>query len=141
MPDLGLTHIALPCTDPDRTIAFYRRYADLSVVHSREHDGRRVFWLSDLRRPFAVVFIEVAAPGAPLGPMAHLGVCLSSRAEVDRLLADARREGLSVEGPTDSGPPVGYWALIHDPDGHTLELSHGQQVEFSIASAKAIPRP
>src|SRR5262249_28041188 len=26
------------------------------------------------------------------------------------------------------GPAVGYWAFITDPEGKTLELSHGQEV-------------
>ena len=29
-------------------------------------------------------------------------------------------------GPIDSGYPLGYWAFLTDPDGHQLELSHGQ---------------
>ena len=32
--------------------------------------------------------------------------------------------------------PVGYWALISDPDGHTLELSFGQEVGFSVEKSK-----
>ncbi len=35
-------------------------------------------------------------------------------------------------GPIDSGPPVGYWGYIVDPDGHNLELSYGQEVGLTI---------
>lgn len=133
--DLGLTHIALICTDADRTIDFYARYADMKVVHDRRDEGRRVFWLSDLSRPFAIVFLERQQAEAPLGPFGHLGVCLSSRELVDARLAMARDEGLQTSEPTDSGPPVGYWAFIQDPDGHTLELSYGQQVQLHIEAA------
>ncbi len=39
-------------------------------------------------------------------------------------------------GPTDSPYPVGYWALISDPDDHTLELSYGQEVALAVSRAK-----
>ncbi|WP_426267889.1 VOC family protein [Sphingomonas sp. LHG3443-2] len=133
--DLGLTHIALICTDAERTIAFYRRYADMHVVHDRSDFGRRAFWLSDLTRPFAIVFLERQQAESPLGPFGHIGVCLASRELVDQRLAMARMEGLRTSDPTGSGPPVGYWAFIQDPDGHTLELSFGQQVQLHIEAA------
>ena len=44
-------------------------------------------------------------------------------------------DGHRVLGPYDEGPPVGYWAIIVDPDGHNLELSFGQEVEFSVTDA------
>ncbi|MEO0982543.1 MAG: VOC family protein [Pseudomonadota bacterium] len=133
--DRGFTHIALVCTDAEATIEFYQRYAGFRVIHDRTDDGTRVFWLSDLRRPFAIVFLEAAEPEAPLGPFAHLGVCVESRAEVDRLVGLAKGEGRTVAGPNDYGPPVGYWAFIQDPDGHNLELSYGQTVELAVAGA------
>jgi catechol 2,3-dioxygenase-like lactoylglutathione lyase family enzyme len=129
--DLGLTHIALPVRNLAASIAFYERYAAMRVVHRRSDEGE-VAWLSDGTRAFVIVLIE-AEKVAPLLPIAHLGVACASRAEVDRLAADARAEGRAVWGPTDSPPPVGYWALISDPDGHTLELSHGQEVALAVA--------
>lgn len=135
MSDLGLTHIALTCSDMDKTIAFYREYADMHVVHDRESGGTRVAWLSDLTRAFVIVFLEEDHVDRPLGPFAHLGVALQSRAEVDARVAKARAAGISIEGPTDSGPPVGYWVFLKDPDGHVLELSYGQEVEFTVKSA------
>lgn len=134
--DLGFTHIALVCTDADRTIDFYTRYGGMTVIHDRNDAGVRVFWLSDLRRAFAVVFLESKQPEAPLGPFGHLGVCIESRERVDELVAMANIEGRAVEGPTDTGPPVGYWAFIRDPDGHTLEVSHGQAVEFAVEESR-----
>ena len=38
-------------------------------------------------------------------------------------------------GPVDSGPPVGYWAYIVDPDGHNLEISYGQEVGLTVEQA------
>jgi hypothetical protein len=33
---------------------------------------------------------------------------------------------------SDSGPPVGYFGVIVDPDGHNLELAFGQEVAFTV---------
>ena len=135
MTDLGLTHVALPASDLAASVAFYAKYAAMRVVHRRVDpaDGREVVWLSDGTRPFVIVLIATDKVASPLLPLAHLGVGCSSRAEVDRLAAEARAEGRPVWGPTDSPAPVGYWALISDPDHHTLELSHGQEVALTVA--------
>ena len=135
--DLGLTHVALPITDVETSIDFYGRYADMDVVHRRRDDdtGTTVVWLSDHTRPFVIVLIEQAVVSHALGGFAHLGVACDTRAEIDRRCARARAEGLDVFGPTDSGEPVGYWAIVADPDGHNLELSHGQEVGFTVEQA------
>ena len=57
---------------------------------------------------------------------------MASRDEVDRRVAEARAEGIAVDGPHDSGPPVGYWAILPDPDGHHLELAFGQEVGRTV---------
>jgi catechol 2,3-dioxygenase-like lactoylglutathione lyase family enzyme len=135
--DVGLTHIALPVTDIAASVAFYERYAAMRVVHRRVDptEQHEVVWLSDGTRPFVIVLIQSERVASPLLPIAHLGVGCAARADVDRLAAQAHSEGRSVWGPTDSPPPVGYWALIADPDGHTLELSHGQEVALTVAGA------
>ena len=135
MSDLGLTHIALPATDLEASIAFYAKYARMQVVHRRKDAEGEVVWVSDRTRPFVVVLIRTERFEHPLVPWAHLGVGCESRAEVDRLCAEARAEGLLLTEPTDSGYPVGYWALLRDPDGHTLELSHGQEVGLTVGPA------
>ena len=87
-------------------------------------------------RPFVIVLIQ--APGlndTPLGPFGHLGVAVASREEVDRLVELASADGCLADGPTDSGPPVGYWAYIRDPDGNTLEVAYGQDVAFTVEAA------
>jgi catechol 2,3-dioxygenase-like lactoylglutathione lyase family enzyme len=135
--DRGLTHVALPVTDVEASVDFYRRYADMDVVHRRHDDetATTVVWLSDRTRPFVIVLIQQAAVSHTLGGFAHLGVGCESRAEVERRCDRAREEGREVFGPTDSGEPVGYWAILADPDGHNLELSHGQEVGLTVAQA------
>jgi catechol 2,3-dioxygenase-like lactoylglutathione lyase family enzyme len=132
MRDIGFTHVALPVTDLELSITFYRRYARMEVVHRRQGSSGSVVWLSDKTRPFAIVLLEQGAVTNPLGPFAHLGIGCESREEVDRLCALAAREGILRLGPTDSGYPVGYFALLRDPDGHTLEISFGQEVGLAI---------
>jgi catechol 2,3-dioxygenase-like lactoylglutathione lyase family enzyme len=157
--DRGLTHVALPVGDLDASLDFYRRFADMEVVHRRRDDetGDQVVWVSDRTRPFVVVLIEyrpaaVAGSGsaATVGEAAvaahdrqagfltgfsHLGVGCETRDEVDRRCELARGEGRTVFGPLDSGPPVGYWGFITDPDGNNLELSHGQEVGLTVERA------
>ncbi len=134
MSDLGLTHVALPVSNLDASIAFYSKYARMQVVHQRTDSstGARVAWISDRTRPFVIVLIEVPTVEHRLLPLAHLGVGCASRGEVERICAEAGSEGRLLSGPTDSGYPIGYWAFIRDPDGHTLELSFGQEVGLAV---------
>jgi catechol 2,3-dioxygenase-like lactoylglutathione lyase family enzyme len=125
--------VALPVADLARSVAFYARYAAMQVVHRR--DG--VVWLSDRTRPFVIVLIESADAIEPLRPVAHLGVACGSRDDVDALCRQARDDEALIQGPVDYGPPVGYWAFLRDPDGHTLEVSHGQEVGLVVAKPES----
>jgi len=131
--DVGLTHVALPVHDVDRSVAFYSRFAGMVEVHRRADPttGARVSWIGDRTRPFVVVLLE-QAPEMSLDGWAHLGVACRDRDDVDRLVAEARAAGHEVMGPLDDGPPVGYWGIIVDPDGHNLELSYGQEVGTAV---------
>jgi lactoylglutathione lyase len=124
MTDIGLTHIALPVRSLEASAAFYAQYANMSVVHRRPG----VVWVSDCTRPFAIVLIETTGEIKPLLPMAHLGVGVSSHDEVDRLCTLAAQNDFLARAAEQADPPVGYWALIRDPDGHTLEVSYGQDL-------------
>jgi len=137
MSDIGLTHIALPVSDVDRTIQFYSKYAGMQVVHRRidAKAGVAVVWLSDRTRPFVIVLIQTDSVHPVLSPFAHLGVGCKSREYMDELCDKARQEGVLLEEPKDSGYPIGYWAFLRDPDGHTLELSYGQEVGFTVEHA------
>ena len=137
MSDRGLTHVALPVTRIEASVAFYAKYAGMQVVHRRKDAsaGNVVVWLADGTRPFVIVLIETPEVRHPLVPIAHLGVGCISRAEVDRLVGEARAEGRPVIGPIDAPCPVGYYALLSDPDQHTLEISHGQEVAIAVERA------
>jgi catechol 2,3-dioxygenase-like lactoylglutathione lyase family enzyme len=133
--DIGFTHVALSASDIDKSIDFYRRFANMSVMHERidTEIDKRVVWLSDKTRPFVLVLVQSTNPTPILGPFAHLGVGCIDRAEVDRLCELARAEDCLARQATDSGYPVGYWAFIRDPDGHILEVSFGQEIGLTVA--------
>lgn len=130
MIDVGLTHIALPVSEIDRSIEFYATYAEMQVIHRRmdAETGVDVAWLSDQTRPFAIVLIQTNSVHPILSAIAHLGIGCESREAMNRLCDKARQAGILIQEPKDSGYPVGYWAFLKDPDGHTLELSYGQEI-------------
>jgi len=128
MSDIGLTHVALPVRSLTASIEFYERFANMHVVHRRPG----VAWISDRTRPFVIVLMETSGEVLPLLPFAHLGVGVASRQEVDRLCQIARVQGCLVREAEDSGAPVGYWAFLRDPDGHTLEVAFGQEVGLTV---------
>ena len=131
MTDIGLTHIALPVRSLEESVAFYAMYANMQVVHRRPG----VVWVSDRTRPFAIVLLQTDGEIHPLLPMAHLGVGVASHAEVDRLCELAARNGCLARAAEQMDAPVGYWALIRDPDGHTLEVSCGQEIAGIVEGA------
>jgi catechol 2,3-dioxygenase-like lactoylglutathione lyase family enzyme len=124
----------------DKSISFYGKYAAMTVIHRRTDATEQsdVVWLSDLTRPFVIVLIQTPTVSSPLLPIAHLGVALASHEAVDRLCGEAQLEGALIEGPHEGGPIVGYWAFLQDPDGHTLELSYGQEIGFTVQQAQAL---
>jgi len=135
--DLGLSHIALSVRNCEESVEFYARFAGMREVHRRGEPGKQIVWLSDLERPFVLVLIEVDSVAARLEGIAHLGVACASREQVDRLSELAHGEDRLAVGPQDGREPMGYWALLRDPDGHNLEISHGQQVGTAIEDARA----
>ena len=134
--DIGLTHVALTAKNLEESIKFYSQYANMDVIHERidEPTGVRVVWLSDNTRPFVLVLVESENPAPILTPFAHLGVGCASKNEIDVLCNQARQAGILVKEPIDSGYPIGYWAFLSDPDGHTLELSYGQEIGLTVTN-------
>ncbi|MFS9772280.1 VOC family protein [Enterobacter chuandaensis] len=138
--DVGFTHVAFMVRDLEKSLAFYRRYAGMDVIHSREADlpaARKVAWLTDHTRPFALVLVQAdSVTDTPLGNFGHLGIACATREEIDRKTAMAAEEGVLRKAPEDLGDPVGYYVFFADPDGNTLELSYGQRVGLTAIQAK-----
>ena len=97
---------------------------------------REIAWLSDLTRAFVLALAESESVGQPLDPFAHLGVACESHEDVDRLCERARSEGCLRREPSGYGVPAGYLAFLADPDGHTLELSYGQEMGLAVEDAR-----
>lgn len=125
-----LTHVALQVSDVERTIAFYRRFVQLEVVHDRTENGVRVVWLAEhgTDPDFVLVAIGAAPDARPYRLIHHLGYDVPSREAVDRVAEEARAAGVLLQPPTDGGPIVGYFCMLRDPDGHVVEISHGQPI-------------
>lgn len=132
--------LALHVRSLQASIAFYERFTNLRVI-DRHSDatstGMEVVWLSD--RPasdengFVLVLqegtphsIPDAKPQSPLGPISHFGFALPSREAVDAVANEGKTAGLLQFGPTFLNPYAVYLCIIHDPDGHNVEFSHGQ---------------
>lgn len=140
-PESLFTHVALPVRDLDATLAFYRKYTTLELIHERTdpETGLRSVWLANSRDKtdaaarFVLVLICGALPTQITGgieeeygfltSISHLGISLSARDEVDRIAETARADGILVLGPRYMNPVVGYICIVRDPDGNQLEFS------------------
>jgi lactoylglutathione lyase len=142
-----LTHIAFPVKSLDKQIAFYEKYTDLKKIHERfdEETHLRTAWIANERDQdadgharFVIVLMEGKLPTQITGDIqeeywflrsiAHLGISVSSRDEVDRIAAMAKEDGCLVLGPMYRNPVVGYICLVRDPDGNNVEFSVEQDL-------------
>jgi catechol 2,3-dioxygenase-like lactoylglutathione lyase family enzyme len=126
-----ITHLALRTRNIDASVGFYQRYVGLHEVHRRREHNMSVVWLGEEERqePFVLVLLELDhSPSVHPRPVDHFGYDVESREEVDRLAAQADKEGLLEEGPIDGGAIVGYYCIVLDPDGNGIEFSHGQEI-------------
>jgi lactoylglutathione lyase len=142
-----LTHVALPCSDLDRSVDFYTSLTPLVVIARNEDESGRSVWLSNDKQakdPFVIVLVEfrsqVAArygqePGKPtptLTPFAHIGIEMPRRQDVDAVADKARAVGRLHWEPCDMAAHIGYICAVTDPDGNVIEFSHGQQVFSTV---------
>ena len=142
-----LTHVALPVSDLDASLAFFTSLCDLVVVARNEDAQGRGAWLSNdgqVEDPFVLVLAELApavagrfgqAPGqkvTTLAPFAHIGIELPTREAVDAVAARAREMGCLQWEPTQMAPHIGYICAALDPDGNVVEFSHDQKVFATV---------
>lgn len=132
-----LTHIALRVGDVERSIEWYERYTPLQVLRRFSDDYGFGVWLADPGDgdcPFVLVLSHFVpetdpfgyAPPTVLGPYAHFGFELETSAAVDEIAAQAEDEGILTYPATQMPDPIGYICFVEDPDGNTVEFSHGQ---------------
>jgi len=112
-------------------VDFYRRYVELNEVHRRTEHGVTVVWMAEEGREHQFVTVLIGVPHEDAvnpAPLAHIGYAVGCRAEVDRLAEIAKRDGLLRSPPADGGSIVGYFCIVEDPDGNSVEFSYGQNL-------------
>lgn len=138
-PKARWTHIALRVKDIDETIAFYTDFTPMELLDKREDEFGYGAWLGhsdSADKPFILVLAQFFpatdpfkdAPQEVLAPFAHLGIELTSRADVERIAAKAEAQGCLAMPPADMPPPIGYICMVRDPDGNMVEFSYDQGV-------------
>lgn len=123
------THITVPVTDLEGTIAFFTDVCGLAVVRDRRLEGGSTIWIgpapTEGENPD---FVVVIAEGEIVAPLDHFGFQCDTRERVDEIANWARANDTLVEGPMDLGGSVGYFVLVREPSGHLVEFTYGQPI-------------
>ena len=130
------THIALPATDIDATIAWYEDFTPLRLLDRREDADGQGAWLghSDLGdKPFILVLVSFTRDQGKgkqpiMAPFAHIGIEMPSKDDVDAIAERGRTAGCLVWEPQWMPDPIGYICALTDPDGNMIEFSFDQGV-------------
>jgi lactoylglutathione lyase len=139
-PSMRWTHIALPVTDIDESIAWYQRFTPLELLSRREDAEGQGAWLGhsdQVDKPFILVLVcfirdQPKGPQPTMAPFAHIGIEVTSRAEVDAIAGRGSSEGCLAWSPTEMPPPIGYICALTDPDGNMIEFSYDQGVYATV---------
>lgn len=138
-PSPRWTHVALRVKDIEASIAWYTDFTPMELLDKRSDEFGHGAWLgmSDSPdKPFILVLAQFFpetdpfkdAPQEVLAPFAHLGIEMTSRADIEEIAARAQREGCLAMPPTEMPPPIGYICMLRDPDGNMVEYSYDQGV-------------
>jgi catechol 2,3-dioxygenase-like lactoylglutathione lyase family enzyme len=139
-PSMRWTHIALPATDIDKTIDWYERYTPLELLDRRADADGQGAWLGhrdQVDKPFILVLVSFIrdhdkGPQPIMAPFAHIGIEVTSRAEVDAIAKRGEAEGCLAWPPAGMPPPIGYICALTDPDGNMIEFSYDQGVYATV---------
>jgi lactoylglutathione lyase len=137
------THIALQVEDIDATIEWYTSLTPLELIEKRRDDAGFGAWLGmpgPSEHPFILVVAQffpdsdpfADAPRSRLGPFAHLGIELPTKAAVDEIAARGEARGCLAREATMMPPPIGYICMLRDPDGNMVEFSWDQGVYATL---------
>jgi len=140
------THIALPSSDLDKSIAWYTEFTPLVVLDRREDTDGQSAWLShdgQVDNPFILVLVmfyrDKGTPSPIMAPFAHIGIEVPERDDVVATADRARAAGCLAWEPTDMPDPIGYICAITDPDGNVIEISHNQGVFAKVREVWGAP--
>jgi catechol 2,3-dioxygenase-like lactoylglutathione lyase family enzyme len=134
------THVALPVADLAASIEWYQRFTPLRSIDQRADEAGEAAWLTHPEptdRPFVLVLVmfndRKGKPQPQLAPFAHLGIELTSKADVEQVAQRGREEGCLAWEPQQLPPPVGFICAVNDPDGNVVEFSFDQGVASKVA--------
>ena len=130
------THIALPCTDLDATIAWYQRFTPLELLDRREDADGQSAWIGhpdQADKPFILVLVsffrdQIKGRQPIMAPFAHIGMELPTKEAVDAIAERGRAEGCLSWEAQRMPDPIGYICALTDPDGNMIEFSYDQGV-------------
>jgi catechol 2,3-dioxygenase-like lactoylglutathione lyase family enzyme len=137
VPEVRWTHVALPCVDIDRTIAWYEKYTPLRLLDRREDAMGYGAWLGhpgETEHPFVLVLAsffadqEKGQPLPMLAPFAHIGIEMPTKEDVDEIARIGEADGCLSWAPQWMPDPIGYICALNDPDGNVIEFSFDQGV-------------
>jgi uncharacterized glyoxalase superfamily protein PhnB len=129
-PHISLLTIAVD--DLERAVAFYRDGLGLAtpgiVGREFEHGAVAFFQLQAGLKLAVWSRASMAAdtglgPSRPGPPAFTIGHNVDSRAEVDRVMAQAARAGATIVRPAGEVFWGGYAGYFQDPDGHVWEVA------------------
>ena len=116
----GLTHIALPVTDLDRSIRFYQALLGAEIRYRSERGDS-----ADISTPGChdVITLQKATDQTvgDLGAAQHIGFRLQAQENVDVVAEAVLHAGGTVHEKGHFTPDEPY-AFAKDPDGYVIEL-------------------
>jgi len=134
-----VTLITLGVDDLERSLSFYRDglvWPTDGFVGEEFENGAVVFFelrrglkLALWPRPPLAAAAHVKAKGTASFELAHT---VSSKQEVDEVIALARAAGARVTSPPADQAWGGYSAHFQDPDGHLWEIAWNPDPRFAI---------
>ena len=131
-----ITLLTLAVDDLERAVRFYRDGMGLKtegiVGTQYEHGAVAFFDLQDGLRlalwPRASLAHDAGLPlGSPSATEFSIGHNVSSKEEVDAVMADAAKAGARIVKAAQDTFWGGYAGYFHDPDGHLWEVAWNPQ--------------
>ena len=131
----ALHHIALTATDIDASVEWYQRVLGLQPLpmqfpnYGDEESGYAILLMEPSQGWAIGIHHNVANPGAPADEkvtgLAHFGLAVTSREDLDAWAAWLDSLGVPHAEVTDTSDPMPYSVLVfRDPDNIQLELIH-----------------